>query len=504
MRLARSYEELRGPDIEGFVRFIRDQEAVGASQLEAVSEEEGADAVRLLTIHAAKGLEFKVVIVADAGPRHGRRAVGRTRSSCARTAASASGSSIRSRARGAGVFSYEEVREAEKRGGPCRAAAPLLRRDDARDRPADRLGRDRPRARADRETPIGWVLARLGADERDRARRPTTRSSSSAATRASCWRSTAGAARRRCRRSRDHRGRRRSSRSSPSSRPGPAPRGYRLPELVPLPAAAAAQGAAAVVLGARALRALLVPLLRRACRRAARGARDGAGRAAGSTATEIGDAVHRLLELVDLRDAGAPGRRERARLVSGGHRRGARRGSRAFVDSYCESRARAPRRDPRGRAAPERPFAFEHDGVLLHGRLDVALARRPARARARLQDELARRGHARGDRRGGLPAAAARLRARVLPRRRRRGRGRLPLPRAAGRRRRRRRSSASELPALEAELPRRSRRSTRASSCRRRASSRARAARRSTSSAPARGSAEALAAAADALAVGRR
>src|SRR5439155_19412361 len=45
-RLARSYEELRGPDVEGFVRFVRDQEAVGARELEAVAEEEGADAVR--------------------------------------------------------------------------------------------------------------------------------------------------------------------------------------------------------------------------------------------------------------------------------------------------------------------------------------------------------------------------------------------------------------------------------------------------------------------------
>ena len=66
-RLARAYEELRGRDIEGFLRFMGDQEAVGAKQLEAVAEEEGADAVRLLTIHAAKGLEFKVVVVADAG-----------------------------------------------------------------------------------------------------------------------------------------------------------------------------------------------------------------------------------------------------------------------------------------------------------------------------------------------------------------------------------------------------------------------------------------------------
>src|SRR5437667_1837402 len=45
-RLARSYEELRGPDVEGFVRFVAEQEAVGARELEAVAEEEGGDAVR--------------------------------------------------------------------------------------------------------------------------------------------------------------------------------------------------------------------------------------------------------------------------------------------------------------------------------------------------------------------------------------------------------------------------------------------------------------------------
>ncbi len=113
MRLARSYEELRGPDIEGFVRFIRDQETLGASQLEAVSEEEGADAVRLLTIHAAKGLEFKVVVVADAG----RDTTG---------APSADEILVRpdgrfgfhvvdpGSGRKRGVFSYEEVRAAEK------------------------------------------------------------------------------------------------------------------------------------------------------------------------------------------------------------------------------------------------------------------------------------------------------------------------------------------------------------------------------------------------------
>jgi hypothetical protein len=43
---------------------------------------------------------------------------------------------------------------------------------------------------------------------------------------------------------------------------------------------------------------------------------------------------------------------------------------RGFVSSYCESEVALRIAGLEG-AAPERPFAFEHDGVLLHGRFDV-------------------------------------------------------------------------------------------------------------------------------------
>ena len=101
-----------------------------------------------------------------------------------------------------------------------------------------------------------------------------------------------------------------------------------------------------------------------------------------------------------------------------------------FVRSYCESEL-ARRVAALPGAQPERPFAFEHDGVLLHGRLDVLQLDGRARGRHRLQDELARRGDTRGDRRERLPPAASRLRARLLPRGRAGGGGRLPLPRAS-------------------------------------------------------------------------
>jgi ATP-dependent helicase/nuclease subunit A len=67
MRLARDYEHAEGRDLRGFIAFAQTQELVEAREGEAALESEGLDAVRLMTIHRAKGLEFPVVCVADLG-----------------------------------------------------------------------------------------------------------------------------------------------------------------------------------------------------------------------------------------------------------------------------------------------------------------------------------------------------------------------------------------------------------------------------------------------------
>jgi RecB family exonuclease len=101
-------------------------------------------------------------------------------------------------------------------------------------------------------------------------------------------------------------------------------------------------------------------------RRGAAGAGAGEG---GLAATEIGDAVHRLLEAVDLASPSAPEmdvvRRWYPAVTDEELEQIA-----AFVASYCESEL-ARRVAALPDAAKERPFAFEHDGVLLHGRVDV-------------------------------------------------------------------------------------------------------------------------------------
>jgi ATP-dependent exoDNAse (exonuclease V) beta subunit len=97
---------------------------------------------------------------------------------------------------------------------------------------------------------------------------------------------------------------------------------------------------------------------------------DGQG---GLAATEIGDAVHRLLELVPLDEPVPPTRDELDRRVRSWYPdvspeeldRVA-----LLVDAYCDSALAKRVAELRG-AEPERPFAFEHDGVVIRGRLDV-------------------------------------------------------------------------------------------------------------------------------------
>ncbi|HVV57008.1 MAG TPA: UvrD-helicase domain-containing protein [Gaiellaceae bacterium] len=367
MRLARTYEELRGPDIEGFVQFIRDQEALGAAQLEAVSEEEGADAVRLLTIHAAKGLEFKVVIVADAGRDGGRpsadeilvRPDGRFGF---RVVEPRSGERK-------GVFHYEEVRAAEKRE---ERAERLRLYYVAMTRAVDRLivsgAIDAERSR-DRETPIGWVLTRLEAEEEaERAGDEPVeleRGDARFLLRVDRGGHDAGPAAGEPEPAEDDAGQLALFAELPTA---PSAAGYRLPELAPLPVPPLHR--------VRRLSYSALALFERCSYRyyAERiaGLREERALVPGATglaATEIGDAVHRLLEVVDLRAPAAPDLEQVRGWYPGITDEELARVD-GFVRSYCDSEL-ARRIAALDGVQPERPFAFEHDGVLLHGRLDV-------------------------------------------------------------------------------------------------------------------------------------
>jgi ATP-dependent exoDNAse (exonuclease V) beta subunit len=67
MRMAREYEAEEGRDLRGFIDSIAERDAIQTREGEAPLESEALDAVRLMTIHRAKGLEFPVVCLADLG-----------------------------------------------------------------------------------------------------------------------------------------------------------------------------------------------------------------------------------------------------------------------------------------------------------------------------------------------------------------------------------------------------------------------------------------------------
>jgi len=67
MRMAREYEAEEGRDLRSFIDFVAERDLVQEQEGQAPLEAEDLDAVRVMTIHRAKGLEFPVVCVADLG-----------------------------------------------------------------------------------------------------------------------------------------------------------------------------------------------------------------------------------------------------------------------------------------------------------------------------------------------------------------------------------------------------------------------------------------------------
>jgi len=373
-RLARSYEELRGADLEGFVRFVEGQEAVGARESDAVSEEEGGDAVRLLTIHAAKGLEFEVVVVADAG---------RSRPPVSDILALSDGRfgfKVAHPATGTRVStaSYRDVKERRER---AEQAERLRLYYVAMTRAKERLivsGSVGHAGEDGGDTPIGWVLRRLGLAEEAaepangpvevdrgaatvllRVDRGQPGPGPDAAVEPGPAAAPVGA-----------NGQLALFEGSGEALPPPAPRLHELASVPepPLQRVSRLSYSALSLFERCSYRYYAERVLGMRPAPFRPGAENGAG---GLHATELGDAVHRLLERVDLVRPEVPeGLDELVRAwyptVTPAEIELARR----HVRAYCES-SLAARIAALDGVRAERPFAFVLDGVLLNGRLDV-------------------------------------------------------------------------------------------------------------------------------------
>ena len=161
---AHAFTDAGGASLRGFVDWLDEQRDEGARVNESVVPEPDDDAVRVLTVHGSKGLEFPVVLLAGLGVGYRAnpaRAVPR------RSRSRSSGSPPRS----AGNWCTARVRGPRRARRPRRPPgrhAPALRRDDPRPgpprrQPPPRRGHEVPR-RGDRTRRRATAAAVAGRD----------------------------------------------------------------------------------------------------------------------------------------------------------------------------------------------------------------------------------------------------------------------------------------------------------------------------------------------------
>ncbi len=160
-RLAREFEALRGPDLEGFLETVEVRRLAADREPDALVSEEDADAVRLMTVHAAKGLQFRVVVVADAG----RGAAGRSDHLVALPDGRV------------GIKVPDSIGQLRETSAFTEASGIDAVAEDAERRRVSYVALTRAverlivsgvvRGSANEETPIAWMLRRLGASPSD-------------------------------------------------------------------------------------------------------------------------------------------------------------------------------------------------------------------------------------------------------------------------------------------------------------------------------------------------
>jgi len=370
-RMARSFEELRGPDIEGFVRFVTELGAAGAAAQEAPAEEEGSDSVRLLTIHAAKGLEFKVVVVADTG-------------------------------RAKPHFSFDEIlclpdgrlgfRVADPSGGKRRPALGYeqVSQDDVAQEKAERLrlyyvAMTRAQERlivsgavdlekADGETQIEWILAQLGPDalEDTEESKEIACGESSVLLRVDRYQPEVEQPEQVTDEEISPDAQLLLFRHGQATEPEPA---AVLEPLAPIDPPPLYRPRRLSYSGLRQFESCSYRFFaERVCGLKSLPQQPAGGEGAGLAATELGSAVHELLEQIDLSAPKTPAPAElessvRARHPAASEKDLERIGG--LVANYCDSKL-AQRVAQLPEPQSELGFVFEQDGVLVNGFLDVA------------------------------------------------------------------------------------------------------------------------------------